>query len=147
MRVGEKVGWGGNTTIQRRGFRGNQVHPHKQTHGVLSCLLSPRLFYPTLTMCHLSHFFLVSWVELARDDGGGVCACMGLEGGAVGRGGREGAAANANLHLGIAPPIFFCPLEQATVSNRGQVWVWLSGLMRCGVSPGESRSSLKPPRL
>lgn len=43
------------------------------------------------------------------------------------------------------PLFFFCLSDRASISELRRVWAWLTGLMRCGVSPGESRSSLKLP--
>lgn len=51
---------------------------------------------------------------------------------------------HANPHSGKCSPIF-CLSSRASVSELRRVQVWPSGLMRCGVSPGESRSSLKLP--
>lgn len=46
--------------------------------------------------------------------------------------------------FGKCSPIF-CLSKRASVSELRRVQVWPSELMRCGMSPGESRSSLKLP--
>lgn len=77
--------------------------------------------------------FLVSWVKLARDG----------QGEGTLDGGWEGGAFMPSPFRKCSP--IFCLSNWASVSELRRVQVWPSGLMRCGVSPGESRSSLKLP--
>lgn len=62
----------------------------------------------------------------------------------MGGGGVRGKWGRMPVPFGKCSPIF-CLSSQASVSELRRVQVWPSGLMRCGVSPGESRSSLKLP--
>lgn len=55
---------------------------------------------------------------------------------------EDGVGEVMPAQLGKCSPIF-CLSSRPSVSELRRVQVWPTGLMRCGVSPGESRSSLK----
>lgn len=61
-----------------------------------------------------------------------------------GGGGGAGGVGRMPAPFEKCSPIF-CLSTRASVRELRRVQVWPTGLMQCGVSPGESRSSLKLP--